>query len=64
MAASAGVIGVAGVLAGRLTVTWTGGTLLVGSRRPLLYAAIVPAATPMMLAGVAVMAVLAAVALS
>jgi hypothetical protein len=25
------------VLAGLLTVTWTGGTLLVGFRRPLLY---------------------------
>jgi len=60
----AGVIGVAGVLAGLLTVTWTAGTLLVGCRRPLLYAAIVLAATPAMVAGVAVMAVLAAVAVA
>jgi hypothetical protein len=58
----AAVIGVAGVLAGLLTVTWTGGTLLVGCRRPLAYVVIVLAATPAMIAGVAVLAVLAAVA--
>jgi hypothetical protein len=58
----AGVIGLAGVLAGLLTVTWTGGTLLVGCRRPLAYAVIVLAATPAMIAGVAVMALLVAVA--
>jgi hypothetical protein len=60
----AAIIGVAGVLAGLLTVTWTGGTLLVGCRRPLAYAVIVLAATPPMIAGVEVMALLAAVAVT
>jgi hypothetical protein len=60
----AGILGVAGVLAGLLAVTWTGGTLLVGCRRPLTYAIIVIAATPAMMARVEVMAVLAAVALA
>jgi hypothetical protein len=58
----AALIGLTGVLAGLLTVTWAGGTLLVGCRRPVAYAVIVLAATPVMIAGVAVMAVLAAVA--
>ena len=58
----AAVLGLAGVLAGLLTVTWTGGTLLVGCRRPVAYAVTVLAATPAMIAGVEVMAVLAAVA--
>jgi hypothetical protein len=58
----AAAIGRAGVLAGLLTVTWTGGTLLVGCRRPVAYAVTVLAATPLMIAGVAVMEVLAAVA--
>ena len=62
VAVPAGVLGVAGALAGLLAVTWTGGTLLVGCRRPLTYAFIVLAATPAMIAEVGVMAVLAAVA--
>jgi hypothetical protein len=64
VAVPAGVLGVAGVLAGLLAVTWTGGTLLVGCRRPLAYAIIVLAATPAMIARVEVMAVLAAVAVA
>ena len=64
VAVPADVLGVAGVLAGLLTVTWTGGTLLVGCRRPLTYALVVLAATPAMIAGVEVMAVLAAVAVA
>ena len=62
VAVPAVVVGVAGVLAGLLTVTWTGGTLLVGCRRPLPYVVIVLLATPAMVAGWAVMAVLAAAA--
>jgi hypothetical protein len=64
VAIPAGVIGLAGVLAGLLTVTWAGGTLLVGCRRPLPYAVIVLVATPVMIAEWAVMAVLAAVAVA
>jgi hypothetical protein len=64
VAVPAGVLGVAGVLAGLLAVTWTGGTLLAGCRRPLTYAIIVLAATPAMLTRVEVMAVLAAVAVA
>ncbi len=63
-AVPAAVLGVPGVLAGLLAVTWTGGTLLVGCRRPSTYAVIVLAATPAMIAGTEVMAVLAAVAVA
>jgi hypothetical protein len=58
----AALIGLAGLLAGLLTITWAGGTLLVGCRRPVAYAVIVLAATPAMIAGLFVLAVLAAVA--
>jgi MFS family permease len=64
VAVPAGFLGAAGVLAGLLAVTWTGGTLLVGCRRPLPSAAIVLGTTPAMVAGLRVMTVLAAVAVA
>lgn len=54
--------GDAGALAGLLTVTWTGGTILVRRHWAALYAAGVLLATPAMIAGTRVFAVLAAIA--
>jgi hypothetical protein len=56
------LIGSAGLLAGLLTVTWTGGTILIRRHRPAVYVATVVLATPAMLAGADALIVLAAAA--
>ncbi|WP_445149591.1 hypothetical protein [Baekduia sp. Peel2402] len=66
------VLGSAGLLAGLLTVTWTGGTVLIRRRWPAVYLVVILAATAAMLAGapaelvvaLAAAATLAAVALA
>jgi hypothetical protein len=45
------VLGTGGMLAGLLTVTWTGGTVLIRRRWPALYVAVILGATAAMLAG-------------
>lgn len=45
------VLGTGGLLAGLLTVTWTGGTVLIRRRWPALYVVVILAATAAMLAG-------------
>jgi hypothetical protein len=56
------LLGRAGVVAGLLTLTWTGGAILMRRGWALRYAAIVLAATPAMLGGVPALAVLGATA--
>lgn len=56
------VLGPGGALAGLLTVTWTGGTILIRRRWPIAYAIIVLVATPAILAGLPALGVLGAVA--
>jgi hypothetical protein len=55
-------MGISGTLAGLLTVTWTGGTILVRRRWPAPYAAAVLVATPAMIVGAAALAVVGAMA--
>jgi hypothetical protein len=55
-------LGVGGTIAGLLTVTWTGGTILVRRGWPAAYAAQVLVATPPMVLGVAPLRVLGATA--
>jgi hypothetical protein len=56
--------GQAGLLAGLLTVTWTGGTILIRRGWAAAYCVTVLAATPVLLAGAPVLMVIAAVAWS
>jgi hypothetical protein len=56
------VAGRAGLLAGLLTVTWTGGTLLIRRGWALAYCGVVVAGVPVSLAGAPVLPVVAAVA--
>jgi len=52
------VLGVAGAVAGLLTVTWTGGTILVHRRWAAVYGALVLLATPAMILGLPALIVL------
>jgi hypothetical protein len=56
------VLGTGGLLAGLLTVTWTGGTVLIRRRWPALYVGVILAATAAMLAGAPAETVVAAAA--
>jgi hypothetical protein len=58
------VMGLSGTVAGLLTVTWTGGTILIRRRWSLGYAAAVVLATAGMLAGLSALAVLAGIAVA
>jgi hypothetical protein len=58
------LLGTGGMLAGLLTVTWTGGTVLIRRRWPALYVAVILTATAAMLAGVAAETVVALAAAS
>jgi hypothetical protein len=60
--AAGAALGVTGLLAGLLAVTWTGGMVLVRRGWALVYVAAVALATPAMVAGVAAFAAVAAVA--
>ncbi|MBE2319511.1 hypothetical protein DVA67_026325 [Solirubrobacter sp. CPCC 204708] len=62
VAGPAAVLGSAGALAGLLTVTWTSGSILLRRGWVAGYAAVVVGATPVMLADVPALAVVAAVA--
>jgi hypothetical protein len=53
------LLGTGGILAGLLTVTWTGGTVLIRRRWPTLYVLVILAATAAMLAGAAAETVVA-----
>jgi hypothetical protein len=56
------VLGVGGAVAGLLTVTWTGGTILVRRRWPAVYGGLVLLATPAMILDAPALAVLGATA--
>jgi len=56
------LLGLGGTLAGLLTVTWTGGTVLIRRRWPAVYVLIVLAATGAMVAGAPALEVVAAAA--
>jgi hypothetical protein len=62
LAAPALALGRAGTLAGLLTVTWTGGTILLRRGWPAIYVATILLATVAMVAGVEAMAVVIATA--
>ncbi|HEY6762196.1 MAG TPA: hypothetical protein VI318_22040 [Baekduia sp.] len=55
-------LGTGGLLAGLLTITWTGGTVLMRRRWPAAYVAIILAATAALLGGLAPLTVVAAAA--
>jgi hypothetical protein len=62
VSACALALGQPGLLAGLLTVTWTGGTILIARGWALAYCVAVLAAVPILLAGAPVLTVVAAVA--
>jgi hypothetical protein len=56
------LLGAGGTLAGLLTISWTGGTILIRRRWPAVYVAIVLLATAAMVAGAAALTVVAVAA--
>jgi hypothetical protein len=56
------LLGLSGLIVGLLTLTWTGGTLLIRRRWTAAYTAIVIAGTPPMMAGIPSLAVLGGIA--
>jgi hypothetical protein len=56
------VLGTGGVLAGLLTLTWTGGTVLIRGRRPEVYMVVILLATAALLAGAPALEVVASAA--
>jgi hypothetical protein len=64
VAVPSALLGLEGTVAGLLTVTWTGGTVLIRRRWSVGYAAGIMLATAAMLAGLPALAVLAAIAVA